>query len=116
MRLPAGLALSRGGACTGPLTIVSQGAHLKSSLIDDLALNRRQILGASLAFGSGLALGASPAAAKSAGKLDYSDPRDNLYAFGKIWSGFDTPVIGAFHGLMYLRVPGKRMIPVFGYT
>ena len=44
------------------------------------------------------------------------DPADNLYAFGKIWAGYDKPVIGGFHGLMYARFGDRRMIPVFGYT
>jgi len=88
---------------------------MKSNFVNDLSLNRRNILKASLAFGSGLTMGSLPALAKS-GSIDYSDPYDNLYAFGKIWSGYNTPVIGAFHGLMYVRLPGKRMIPVFGYT
>jgi hypothetical protein len=38
-----------------------------------------------------------------------------LYAFGKIWGGYDEPIIGAFHGLMYARVPGRRMVPLFSY-
>ena len=89
---------------------------MKSQFINDLSLSRRDILGASLAFG-GLAIsGCAPGGAPTRGKLDYANPRDNLYAFGKIWSSYEEPCIGAFHGLMYVRVPGKRMIPVFGYT
>ena len=92
---------------------------MKSNFVNDLSLNRRQALKASLAFG-GLSVGGMPAlaanSAANSGKLDYADPRDNLYAFGKIWSSFDEPCIGAFHGLMYMRIPGKRMIPIFGYT
>ncbi len=92
---------------------------MKSLLVTDLSLNRRQALKASLAFGS-LSLGGLNAVAatttRTAGNLDYADPRDNLYAFGKIWSSYEEPCIGAFHGLMYVRIPGKRMIPVFGYT
>ena len=93
---------------------------MNSKFVNDLSLSRRQALKASLAFGGASLGGMSAFAAGSAtatkGKLDYSDPRDNLYAFGKIWSSFDEPCIGAFHGLMYVRLPGKRMIPVFGYT
>lgn len=59
---------------------------------------------------------ASPASTTAAGSLDYSDPADNLYAFGKLWAGYDMPVVGGFHGLMYLRIPGRRMVPLFGYT
>ena len=25
-------------------------------------------------------------------------------------------MIGGFHGLMYMRMPGKRLMPVFGFT
>jgi hypothetical protein len=89
---------------------------MNSRFIEDLSMTRRGLLTASLAFGSSLALGSMSALAKSTGKLDYSDPRDNLYAFGKIWSSYEEPCVGAFHGLMYVRLPGKRMIPVFGYT
>ncbi|WND03566.1 DUF1838 family protein [Temperatibacter marinus] len=48
--------------------------------------------------------------------FNYGDPYDNLYAFGKIWAGYEQPVIGAFHGLMYGRVGTARMQPLFGYT
>ncbi len=100
---------------------------MSSSLfVQDLVTGRRKALG----MLGGIALGAAAAAAfpiparaaeAVAGKrgskpLDFSNPIDNLYAFGKIWSGYETPVIGGFHGLMYLRMPGKRLVPVFGYT
>ena len=52
----------------------------------------------------------------AAPSLDFDNPRDNLYAFGKIWAGYDGPEIGAFHGLMYARIDDKRLIPLFGYT
>ena len=94
---------------------------MKSNFVTDLSMNRRTALKASLSFGmgaAGLGMGGSALARDSGkgGKLDYSDPRDNLYAFGKLWSSYDEPCIGAFHGLMYLRIPGKRMVPLFGYT
>jgi len=96
---------------------------MHSKLINHLssAASRRDVLKASLAFGgaaaSTLLPGASQAGAHSSGSgIDYGDTGDNLYAFGKIWSSYDEVVIGAFHGLMYVRIPGKRMIPVFGYT
>lgn len=77
-------------------------------------------LGAAGLAGSALAATAAPtspaAAARGRRPLDYGNPVDNLYAFGKIWGGYDKPVIGGFHGLMYLRMPGKRLLPVFGYT
>ena len=97
---------------------------MHSKLVADLSspTSRREVLRATLALGGAAAAGALPATATAGahaaqGKgLDYSSTRDNLYAFGKIWSAYDEMVIGAFHGLMYVRLPGKRMIPVFGYT
>ena len=82
--------------------------------------NRRSVLSAlaGLSLGAGtLAAPSRPQAAKTKAKfgLDYDDPKDNLYAFAKIWSGFEKPVIGCFHGIMYLRTGTNRMIPVFGY-
>jgi len=62
---------------------------------------------------------ASPVRTSSVGaaaSLDFDNPYDNLYAFGKIWAGYEEPQIGAFHGLMYARIGDKRLIPLFGYT
>jgi hypothetical protein len=93
-----------------------------SAFVNELVMGRRAALGtlAGLAAGAGLAgtaLGArAPARARSSPPLDFTNPIDNLYAFGKIWSGYEQPVIGGFHGLMYLRMPGKRLVPVFGFT
>lgn len=57
------------------------------------------------------------AAGHAAGKpLDWDNPYDNLYAFGKIWAGYAEPQIGAFHGLMYARIGSRRLMPLFGYT
>ena len=99
---------------------------MHSSLVTDLLLDRRRALKAALGLGVGAGLAGSLAPAVLAaaggqptsrsGGLNYADPADNLYAFGKLWSGYDQPVIGGFHGLMYLRIPGRRMVPVFGYT
>lgn len=101
---------------------------MTSRLVADLLLDRRSTLKAALGLGLGLGIGtvpggasaaSPPAVAAGAGRksgIDYADPADNLYAFGKLWAGYDTPVIGGFHGLMYLRIPGRRMVPVFGYT
>jgi len=61
----------------------------------------------------------SPAHSSTAGaaaSLDFDNPIDNLYAFGKIWGGYDEPQIGGFHGLMYGRIGDGRLIPLFGYT
>ena len=52
----------------------------------------------------------------AAASLDFDDPYDNLYAFGKIWAGYDEPQVGGFHGMMYGRIGDARMIPLFGYT
>lgn len=97
---------------------------LPSDFISDSFLNpgtsRRALL---KGFGSG-AMGAAGALTPNAafantpasdGGIDYTDPKDNLYAFAKIYSSFDQPAIGCFHGLMYMRVGNSRMIPAFGY-
>ena len=52
----------------------------------------------------------------SAASLNFNDPYDNLYAFGKIWAGYEKPQVGGFHGLMYGRIGNARLIPLFGYT
>ena len=54
--------------------------------------------------------------AGAAASLDFDNPYDNLYAFGKIWAGYDAPQVGGFHGLMYGRIGDSRLIPLFGYT
>ncbi len=59
---------------------------------------------------------APTSAAGAAASLDFDKPKDNLYAFGKIWAGYDEPQIGGFHGLMYARIGGQRLMPLFGYT
>ncbi len=91
---------------------------MQSLLVSDALLGRRAALRqfAALALAGGA--GALPSLASAAGTrpLDFGDPVDNLYAFGKLWAGYETPVIGAFHGLMYARIPGRRLIPLFGYT
>ena len=94
---------------------------MQSFLIDKL-MSRRALIGTAAAAGATLAFGgANPARgaqqrlAPRPGGLDYSDPRDNLYAFGKIWAGYGAPVIGAFHGLMYGRVGTERMRPLFNF-
>ena len=93
-----------------------------SMLLKDALVGRRQALallgGGVLGGGMLAARGAtsSGSADNTSKALDFSNPIDNLYAFGKIWSGYGEPVIGGFHGLMYLKLPGKRLMPVFGYT
>ena len=94
---------------------------LPSMFVNDLVLNRRNVLSG---LGGGLLGGAAsllaPGIAQAAipnrpGGLDFTDSKDNLWAFGKIWAGYDEPVIGGFHGLMYARIGNTRMIPLFGY-
>lgn len=91
---------------------------MNSKFVTHLAntASRRDVIKASLALGAGAALPMAATGKPSKTSLNYADPYDNLYAFGKIWSAYDQTIIGAFHGLMYVRIPGKRMIPVFGYT
>lgn len=97
---------------------------MRSELIDGLFLKRRNALKA-LAGMSAMAVGGSlfaedrPALASvltSSDPFDYSNPYDNIYAFGKMWAGFDEPQYGAYHGVMYGRVDGKRSEALFGYT
>jgi Protein of unknown function (DUF1838) len=94
---------------------------MTSKFVDDLLLNRESALAAV----AGMARDPGPApqaAAMAAGSrtrdraLNWDDPRDNLYAFGKIWAGYAEPQIGAYHGLMYARIGTRRLIPLFGYT
>ncbi|MEM1088900.1 MAG: hypothetical protein AAF552_14220 [Pseudomonadota bacterium] len=73
---------------------------MQSFLIDHLVSRREALCVAGIA-GAGLMLGSTrPALARHGkveslpGGLDYSDPRDNLYAFGKIWAGYGEPVDG----------------------
>ncbi len=52
----------------------------------------------------------------SSRKLDFQDPRDNVYAFGKLWGTYDEqPVYSCFHGTMFASIPGQRLRPLFGY-
>ena len=49
--------------------------------------------------------------------LDFADPKDNLYAFAKLWSTLgDVPVLSSFHGTMFAYVPGRKSIALFGYA
>lgn len=98
---------------------------MHSRFANDLMLGRRDALkalggvtagAATLGFAGSASAAAEPRKAGAGKGLDLSNPRDNLYAFGKIWAGYDEPVIGAFHGLMYARIEGKRLMPIFGYV
>jgi hypothetical protein len=92
---------------------------MSSIWLSDLLASRRTAINA-LAALAGMMGGAAvlrSAAGHAAGKsLDWDNPYDNLYAFGKIWAGYGEPQIGAFHGLMYARIGARRLLPLFGYT
>ncbi len=89
---------------------------MPSIFVRDLTIGRREAVASLVALAAGAAMEPATGAPRREGGLDFANPRDNLYAFGKIWAGYDAPVIGAFHGLMYARIPGKRLIPLFDYT
>jgi hypothetical protein len=94
---------------------------MHSELIQGTLAGRRSALQTLFGLGAGAMLAPGAIAAASAAKgrrpLDLSnDPKDNLYAFGKIFGGYDRPNVGAFNGVMYARIPGKRLIPLFGFT
>jgi hypothetical protein len=100
---------------------------MNSLLTNDLLLGRRSALklfGGAAAVGAyaGGALGTSQANASVAvqmppkGRLDFNNPVDNLYTFGKVWAGYGKPVIGGFSGIQYARIPGRRSVPVFGFA
>lgn len=89
---------------------------MSSQFIDDLMSNRREALGSIAAVMlAGSAAAADMKPTPNNGGLDFSDPRDNLYAFGKINSGYGEPLIGAYHGIQYARIGNQRLIPLFGY-
>ena len=49
--------------------------------------------------------------------LDFADPKDNLYAFAKLWSTLaDEPILSSFHGTMFAHIPGRRSVALFGYA
>jgi hypothetical protein len=100
---------------------------MQSRFVDGLLTGRRSALKTLAGLAGTAALGAGATAFAPAAEaatrsrrgpkpLDYQDPHDNLYAFAKMWAGFDKPVIGAYHGVMYARVPGKRLLPLFNYV
>ena len=59
------------------------------------------------------ALAATPVSSS----IDYTDPKDNLYAFGKMWGTYgDKPVYPSWHGILFGSVGTKRLRPLFGYA
>lgn len=90
---------------------------MTSELVNGLFVNRRSALGALTATAAGGLMSFGRKLHAAAGRpLDFDNPYDNLYAFGKIWAGYDQPVLSGFHGLMYARIGAQRLIPLFGYT
>jgi hypothetical protein len=89
---------------------------MTSLLVNDLMCNRHQAFQALVNTSAGVVMPVRTSAAGAAPSLDFDSPKDNLYAFGKIWAGYEEPQIGAFHGLMYGRIGTSRLIPLFGYT
>lgn len=90
---------------------------MSSELVNGLFVNRRSALGVLTAAAAGGLMFFGRKLHAAAGRpLDFGNPYDNLYAFGKIWGGYDQPVLSAFHGLMYARIGSQRLMPLFGYT
>jgi hypothetical protein len=89
---------------------------MQSDLVHGLLAGLPQASAALNDMGALVVRAPATSSAGSAASLDFEDPYDNLYAFGKIWAGYDGPQIGAFHGLMYARIRDRRLIPLFGYT
>ena len=99
---------------------------MKSEFVDGLLMRRRDALRAlagwslvaagSKAFGHERHGSVLPYTPNTSDTFDYNNPYDNAYAFGKIWGGYDEPQYGAYHGVMYGRVDGKRHEALFGYT
>ena len=87
-----------------------------SMFLNDLLAKQATAVTALDNLGSGRVKPPHTSSAGSAASLDFDNPYDNLYAFGKIWAGYDEPQIGGFHGLMYGRIGDARLIPLFGYT
>ena len=54
---------------------------------------------------------------KETSPLDFNNPKDNLYAFGKLWGSYaDPPTYGGYQGVQFARIGTKRLIPLFGYV
>ena len=83
-------------------------------------ISRRHLITSSI-LGYGLTktqpLRASNNSAENHDHLDFSLPKDNLYAFGKLWGSYsDTPTFGGYQGVQFARVGTKRLLPLFGYV
>jgi hypothetical protein len=85
-------------------------------LINGLFVSRRSAIGAVAGLAAGTLIQSGAQAGAGGRSLNFDDPYDNLYAFGKIWGSYGEPVLSGFHGLMYARIGARRLIPLFGYT
>jgi hypothetical protein len=63
-----------------------------------------------------MSMGGAAGAGGRVRALDFSDPRDNVYCFGKLWGSYDEPVYTAYHGTNFALIGDARLQPVFGYT
>jgi len=92
------------------------------------ALSRRQSLrlgaaglGAAGLGMAGLGAPAAPARAAASGgarrALDFGNPRDNLYAFAKLWGTLGEEMVwGGHEGAFFAVIPGRRIVPLVGYV
>ncbi len=82
----------------------------RSALMGGVGLGAAGMMGAAPAFAGGHAQGANVR------PLDLMDPKENVYAFAKLWFGLGEPVFGAYHGVQYALIGKNRLKPVFGYV
>lgn len=62
------------------------------------------------------ALGATARTKGDIRPLDITDPRENLYGFGKMWGTLGPKsVLSGYQGVQYAIVGDKRAVPLFGY-
>ncbi|HJM08645.1 MAG TPA: DUF1838 family protein, partial [Gammaproteobacteria bacterium] len=80
-------------------------------------VTRRSLLKGSLAMASAPMISIGNETRQTEQLLDFSNPFDNLYAFGKLWGSYDSkPIYSAYKGVQFARIGTKRLIPLFGYT
>ena len=90
-------------------------ASVYNSLISRRNLITSSILGYGLS--KSIPLKASEGTTDKPNNLDFSLPKDNLYAFGKLWGSYsDTPTFGGYQGVQFARIGTKRLLPLFGYV
>ncbi len=81
-------------------------------------LSRRQALGLGAGLGAGLAMGPARAVMPPIDTpFDFTQTRDNIIAFAKIWGTLgDEPVWGGHTGVFFASMPGQRIVPLVGYV